>query len=129
MAGRNDHTGVGTEVTDRETQLRRGAGVGEEVSLTAQLGPSGGQQLREVAGEMPDIVGDYETRGRVVSGGLTPEAQAGTKDVKVVKASRADCGPDGQPSSVEFVGGADPADRAAAHAPGAKSDTLIETIF
>jgi hypothetical protein len=78
---------------------------------------------------MPDIVGDYETRGRVVSGGLTPEAQAGAKDVKVVKASRADCGPDGQPSSVEFVGGADPADRAAAHAPGAKSDTLVETIF
>ena len=95
MAGRNDHTGVSTEVTDRKAQLRGGAGAGEEVSLAAQLGPRGGQQLREVAGKMPDIMGNHETRSGVLCGGLTPEAQAGAKDVEVIQASRADCGPDG----------------------------------
>ena len=129
MAGGDDHAGLSTQVTDREAQLRRGAGTGEEVSLAAQLGPRGGQQLREVAGEMPDIMGDHEPRGGILCGGLTPEAQAGAEDVKVIQASRADCGQDGQASGIEFISGADPADCAAAHPPGAKGDTLIETIF
>jgi hypothetical protein len=44
---------------------------------------------------MPDIMGDHEPRGGVLSGGLTPEAKAGAEDVKVVEASRADRCPDG----------------------------------
>jgi len=95
VAGRDDHARVGAEVADREAQLRRRAGIGEEVRLAPQLGPGRGEEFRKVAGEMPDIMGDHEPGGRMLGGDLAPEAEPGAEDVEIIQASRADGGPDG----------------------------------
>ena len=129
VAGRDDHAGVGAEMTDREAQLRRGARVGKQVGFAAQLRPGRGQQLREMAGEMADVMGHHEARGGRLGGDLAPEAEAGAQDVEVVQAGGPDRGPDRQAGGIEFVRGADPADGAATHPPRAEGDPLVETVF
>ena len=129
VAGRDDDAGLGPQMPHREAELRRGTRAGEEVGLATELRPGGGHELGEVPGEMADIVGDDDPRGRVRGGDVAPEAERRAQDVDVVQAG----GPDGRPDrgavGGEFVGGGDPADRPAAHAAGPEGDTLVETVL
>ena len=129
VAGRDDHAGLGSQVPYGEAELGRGTRASEEVGLAAELRPGGGHELGEVPGEMADIMGDHDPRGRVRGGDVAPETEHRAQDVDIVQAGGAHGRPDRGPVGGQLVGGGHPADRPAAHAAGPEGDALVETVL
>ena len=134
MAGREHHAGIRPQLADGEGQLRRGARAFEEIGVAAEVRTDLCAELREVAGEVPGVVGEDQPRLAVGAGEVFrvgDQPADGAAEVVVIHRRRAGAGmlrPAIRSACALFGLGDHAADRPAAQAAGAEGEGFKKAV-